>query len=77
MQMKGMITIVAALLIAGAVLAMIQHNEREARNKAAIERTIQAVKDPPARSPAGQDARFRERIDKSRAGARFRQSQQR
>lgn len=75
--MTKIITIFAALLLTGAVLYMIRQNEQETRNKAAIQRTIKAVKDSRVRRSTGQETRSQGRVDSSPAGARFRQLQSR
>jgi hypothetical protein len=77
MKMNRTIAIVAALLFVGFGVVMIRHNAQDARNKAAIQGAIQAVKGARPGGSAEQNARFRQQIDQSRAGTRFRQSQRR
>jgi len=74
--MKMLITIVAAIFVAGFALASIQENLQDARNRDAVKRAALAGSGERPGSTAEQDARHRQRAEESPAGARYRQSQQ-
>lgn len=69
--MSKFLMIVATIFVAGFVLFMIRQNAQDSRNRAAIQRTIDAGKG----IRPGSNTQYRQNVGETPAGARHRQMQ--
>lgn len=73
--MRQLIAIVAAVLVGGFALLLIRQNTQNAHNRDAIQNTISSAGGAGRSTSPAMDARQRERVLQSPAGARHRQLQ--